>query len=130
MQGFFGYFNKISSKFFTPVLFNYRSVKKKKHIVNMIPNFYFEDVYRCVEVYHHTYKTFTKKRWIDVKILDMFTKEFAAYSASYYVLSRSLLTLLMNFPRKKPFLKEELESIKSQFLLIINSSSFIAFSPP
>lgn len=98
MQGFFGYFNKISSKFFTPVLFNYRSVKKKKHIVNMIPNFYFEDVYRCVEVYHHTYKTFTKKRWIDVKILDMFTKEFAAYSASYYVLSRSLLTLLMNFP--------------------------------
>jgi len=64
--------------------FNKRSVKKVKHVVDMIPTFYFQDVYRCVKVYHHTYKTFTKKRWVNMKILDMFTKEFAAYDAAYY----------------------------------------------
>ena len=92
MSKLFSYLkNKISYKLFTPmqspVLINNRSVKKEKHIVDMIPTFYFQGAFRCVKIYHHTYKTFTKKRWIQMKIIDMFVKEFAAYDAAYYVFS-------------------------------------------
>lgn len=129
MLGFLANLNKISYKIFTttPMNFNKRSVKKVKHVVDMIPTFYFQDVYRCVKVYHHTYKTFTKKRWVNMKILDMFTKEFAAYDAAYYVqISTSLL--LHQFSRKKPSLKEESESTKNQSLLNINSRIMIVLN--
>jgi len=67
------------------------SLLKKLRSINLMelkktaPIYYFEDVYRYVQTYHHTYRTFTKKRWINMKIIDMFTKEFQAYDLAYYV---------------------------------------------
>lgn len=51
----------------------------------LIPTYYIEDIYRYVKTYHHTYKCFTKMRWIGMKIIDMFTDEFQAYDYEYYV---------------------------------------------
>jgi hypothetical protein len=49
------------------------------------PQYFYDELYRYVRTYHHTYKTHTKARWINMNILDMFTTEFKAYDAEYYV---------------------------------------------
>lgn len=37
-----------------------------------------------MKAYKHDFKTFAKRRWIGVKLIDVFTTEFKAFSADYY----------------------------------------------
>ena len=39
---------------------------------------------RFVKAYKHEFTTFAKRRWIGLKLIDVFTTEFKAYSAKYY----------------------------------------------
>jgi len=75
----------ISQKFISSSLLQKIRSINLMDLKKISPTYYFEDVYRFVETYHHTYRTFTKKRWINMKIIEMFTKEFQAYDYAYYV---------------------------------------------
>jgi len=75
----------ISQKFISSSLLQKIRSINLMDLKKITPTYYFEDVYRYVETYHHTYRTFTKKRWINMKIIEMFTKEFQAYDYAYYV---------------------------------------------
>ena len=39
---------------------------------------------RFVKAYSHEFTTFTKRRWIGQSLLDVFCKEFKAFSQDYY----------------------------------------------
>ena len=39
---------------------------------------------RFVKAYKHDFKTFAKRRWIGVKLIEVFTSEFKAFSTKYY----------------------------------------------
>ncbi|XP_011177484.1 pseudouridylate synthase RPUSD2 [Zeugodacus cucurbitae] len=53
-------------------------------------SYYFENGLRKVYPYYFTFTTFTKGRWVDEKILDVFSREFRAHPPEEY--KRSILT--------------------------------------
>lgn len=44
------------------------------------PTYEHRPPFRFVKAYQHEFKTHCKKRWIKVKLIDVLTKEFRAYS--------------------------------------------------
>jgi hypothetical protein len=48
-------------------------------------SYYFADGLRHVRPYHFKYRTNVKERWSGRTLLEVYTTEFAAYSAEYYV---------------------------------------------
>ncbi|KAF8470838.1 pseudouridine synthase [Kalaharituber pfeilii] len=48
------------------------------------PEYYMEDGLRRVVPYYYTYNTFCKERWRDMKLVDIFAKEFRDRSAEFY----------------------------------------------
>ena len=51
---------------------------------------------RCVTPYVYVYSTFTKKRWIGQKILDMYVNDFGTNRASYYVTALDIGLITVN----------------------------------
>ena len=43
-----------------------------------------DGAYRCVKNYPFSYKTHTKERWLNKKIIDVFTGEYKAFTKEYY----------------------------------------------
>jgi hypothetical protein len=75
----------------------------------IVPEFYFEDVYRYVKTYSFSYHTHTKARWIKRNILEVFSTEFKAYDAEYYVKQQA-----SDNSRKMLLPREESKSTGSQ----------------
>jgi tRNA pseudouridine synthase 9 len=47
--------------------------------------YFVDDEMRYVNPYDYEYKTFTKGRWINKQVFEVFKNEFKAYSSEYYV---------------------------------------------
>ena len=43
-----------------------------------------KDSLRFVKPYSHEFTTFAKRRWVGQSLLDVFSREFKAYSSDYY----------------------------------------------
>jgi len=48
------------------------------------PTYIIKDGFRYVEPYKYEYITYTKKRWLNRKLIDVFASEFKKYSRGYY----------------------------------------------
>ncbi|KAG2533053.1 hypothetical protein JM16_000144 [Phytophthora kernoviae] len=61
-----------------------RENKNANRFIAETPKYSFANGYRMVEPYVYEFRTFAKARWFDRELLEIFTKEFGAYSPEYY----------------------------------------------
>lgn len=59
-----------------------------------------EDGLRKVKPYYHDFSSHVKPRWIGMKVIDMYLKEFPYYSRDYLVKIKSFILGSGNFKRE------------------------------
>lgn len=63
--------------------------------LNIKPNIIIKGSFRYIENYSYTYRSYVKQRWEKRTILDVFSKEFRAETADYYVILISIVYLIL-----------------------------------
>ena len=57
-------------------------IKEKKGPIES--SYVFDGAYRCVRNYNFAYRTYTKGRWLNRAIIEVFTEEYKAFTKEYY----------------------------------------------
>lgn len=57
---------------------------EKTVITKVVAHFHKDKFFRYVNNYEYCFRTFAKQRWLKREILELFIKEFKAFSESYY----------------------------------------------
>jgi len=52
--------------------------------MEMLPKYIVKPPFRFVEQYDYTFKTHSKKRWFNRKLIDIISSEFRSYPIEYY----------------------------------------------